>query len=115
LISTLATLIPQAGLRQLAGGRKIILNLNNRLLRIEHAEIQHGVDLDRDVVAGDHVLRRHIEHHGAQVDPDHLLDHRDQQDQAWAFDLPKAAELEHHAAFVFAQDAKRRAGEGNDQ
>ena len=73
-----------------------------------HAEVHHRVDLDRDVVARDHVLRRHVEHHGAQVDPHHLLDARNQQeDQPRPLDLPEAAELEHHAALVLAQDAER--------
>ncbi|MOA27403.1 hypothetical protein D3C78_1482800 [compost metagenome] len=106
---------PQRGLRQLAGGGQEILDLDDRLLRIEHAEIQHRVDLDRHVVAGDHVLRRHVQHHGAQIDPDHLLDHRNQQDQAGTLDLPEAPELEHHPALVLAQDAERRPRQCDDQ
>ncbi|MNQ51334.1 hypothetical protein D3C85_653110 [compost metagenome] len=98
----------QRGLRQLAGGHEKALDLDDRLLRVEHAEVQHRVDLHRDVVTGDHVLRRHIQHHGAQIDPHHLLHHRNQQDQPRALDLPEAPELEHHRAFVFAQDAKGR-------
>src|SRR3546814_4166281 len=39
----------------------------------------------------------------AQVDPHHLLHHGNQDDQARALHLPVAAELEHHAALVFAQ------------
>src|SRR3546814_1361115 len=39
----------------------------------------------------------------AQVDPHHLLHHGNQDDQARALHLPVAAELEPHAALVFAQ------------
>ena len=105
----------QGGLRQLTGGHQEVLDLDNRLLWIEYAEVQHGVDLDRDVIAGDHVLRRDVEHHGAQVDANHLLNHRNQQNQARALDLPKASELEHHPAFVFTQDAEGRTGQRDQQ
>ena len=98
----------QGGLCQLAGGHQEVFHLYYGLLRIEDAEVQHGVDLDRDVVASDHVLGRHIQYHGAQINSDHLLDHRNQQDQAWPFDLPEATELEYHCALVFSQDAKGR-------
>ena len=105
----------QRGLRQLAGGGEEIFDLDDGLLRIEHAEIQHRVNLNRNVVAGNHILRRHIENHGAQVDPNHLLHHRNQQDQPWAFDLPETPELEYHPALVFTQDAKRRSGQDDHQ
>ena len=96
----------QRGLRQLAGGDQKFFHLQDRLGRIDDAEIQHRVDLDRDVVARDHVLARHVEHHGAQVDPHHLLDAGNDEDQPRPLHLPEAAEHEHHAALVFAQDAQ---------
>ena len=48
----------QRGLRQLAGRLQIVLDLDDRPLRVDHAEVEHGVDLHRDVVARDHVLAR---------------------------------------------------------
>ena len=64
----------QRGLRELAGGVEVVLHLHHRALRVDDAEVDHRVDLDRDVVAGDHVLRRHVEHHGAQGDPHHPVE-----------------------------------------
>jgi hypothetical protein len=73
-------------------------------LGVDDAEIDHRVDPHRDVVARDHVLARHVEHQRAQVDAHHLLDVGDQDDQARALHAGEAAEREHHAALVLAQD-----------
>jgi len=93
----------------------VVLDLDDRLLRIQHAVIHDRVDLHRDVIAGDHILGRHVEYQCAQIDPYHLLDARNHQDQPWSLDLPEAAEHEHHAAFVFAQDAKGRSQQAEQQ
>src|SRR5579884_1820666 len=77
-------------------------------------EIDHRIDLDRDVVARDHVLARHVVHDGAQVDAHHLLDDRDHQDEARPAHAGKAAEREHHGTLVFAQDADARIKENDD-
>ena len=72
----------QRGLRELAGRLEEVLDLDDRVLRVDDAEVDHRVHLHRDVVARDHVLRRHVEHDGAQVDAHHLLDARDDDDRA---------------------------------
>ncbi|MDT4840305.1 hypothetical protein FQZ97_741240 [compost metagenome] len=95
----------QGGLGQLAGGHEEVLHLDDGALRVQYTEIDHRVDLHRDVVAGDHVLRRYVQHHGAQVHPHHLLDGRDDQHQPRSLDPPEAPELEHHPSLVLAQDA----------
>src|ERR1039457_2665319 len=95
----------QRGLRQLAGCEKVVLHLDNRLLRVDHAEIHHRVNLDRNVVPGNHVLARHIHDHRAQTHFDHLLDAGNNQHQPRAFYLPKPPEHKHHATIVFAQYA----------
>ena len=59
----------QRGLGELAGRDHVIADLDDGALGIDDAEIDHGGDLDRDVVAGNHVLRRHF------VD-DHAADRR---------------------------------------
>ncbi|MNC40922.1 hypothetical protein D3C75_896640 [compost metagenome] len=105
----------QGGLRQLAGRRLVVLDLDDRLLRIEHPVVDHRVDLHRDVVTGDHVLGRHIQHDGAQIDAHHLLDAGDEDDQSRSLDLPEAAELEHHPALVLAQDAEHRRQQTDQQ
>ncbi|MCY1365131.1 hypothetical protein D9M69_519650 [compost metagenome] len=98
----------QRGLRELAGGLQEVRHLDDRQLRIDHAEIHHRVHLDRHVVVRDHVLRRHVHHHRAQVYPDHLLHGGNDQHQARALHFPEAPEHEDHAALVLAQHAERR-------
>ena len=58
----------QRGLGDLAGGIEGVRDLDDRLARIDDAEIHHRVHLHRDVVARDHVLLGHVEHDDAQVD-----------------------------------------------
>jgi len=60
-------------------------------------------------------LRRYIHHDGTQIDPNHLLDGRDEQEKSGTLDLPEAAEHEHDRALVFAQDAKRQHHEQHDK
>ena len=67
------------------------------------------------VVAGDHLLRRDVERHRPQVDPDHPVDDRDQQDQAGPLLGDQAAEPEDHAALVLAQDPDRGAEEDQQE
>ena len=63
----------------------------------------------------DHLLRRHVQRDRPQVDPDHLVDERDQQDQAGALLGDQPAEAEDHAALVLAQDPDRRGEEDQQQ
>ena len=97
----------QRGLREHVGRRHEILDLDDRALGIDDVEIEHRVDLHRDVVARDHVLARNFDHLDAQIHPDHFLDERNQQHEAGALDALKAAEREDHGAFIFAQDSHR--------
>ena len=59
----------------------IVRDLDDRALGIDDAEIEDGVHLDRDVVARNHVLRRHVIDDHAQVDAHHLLDERHDQER----------------------------------
>jgi len=104
----------QRRLRELAGRHLELLDLDHRLLRIDHPIVDDGVDLDRDVVLGDHILRRHVEHAGAQVHAHHLLDEGYDDDEAGPLHLPEPAQQEHHAALVLAQDADRVGEDGDD-
>jgi hypothetical protein len=54
---------------------------------------------------GDDLLRRDVERHGPQVDPDHPVDDRDEQDQPRSLGAEQPAEAEHDAALVLPQDA----------
>ena len=101
----------QRRLRELARGLEGIGDLDDRLGRIDDPEVDHRVHLDRYVVTRDHVLGRDVEHDHAQVDLDHLLDQRDQDDQAGPLDAREAPEGEHHAALVLVQYLEDLSGE----
>ena len=73
----------QSGLGQLAGGDQEVLHLDDRLRRIDHAEVHHRVNFHRYVVARDHILAGHIHRHRPQPHPDHLLDPGNDQHQPW--------------------------------
>ena len=74
----------QRGLRKLHRAVEIVADLGHRARRIDHAKVQHGADLDRDVVARDDVLRRDVEGHRAQIDAHRALEDRDDEDNAGA-------------------------------
>ena len=97
----------QRRLRHLPRRFHVILDVDDGLLRIDDAEVDDRVHLHGNVVARDEVLRRHVEHLGAQIDADHLLHDRDQDDESRSFDAIEAAEHEDHAALVFAQHLER--------
>ena len=97
----------QRRLGQLARRLLEVLDPDHGMLRIDHAIVDHRVDLHRDIVLGDDVLARHVEDADAEVDPDHLLDHRDDQDQARSFHFPEAAELEDDRALVLPDHLER--------
>ena len=107
------------GLGQHVGRGHVVLDHNDRPLRIDDLEIEDRVNLHRDVVARDHVLARHLDDLDAEVDPDHLLRERDQQDQARASHCLEAAERENHRALILAEDLDARceheSGEKHDE
>ena len=105
----------QRGLRDLGGGEEEVLDLGDRLVRVDDAEVGDGVDAHGDVVLGDDLLRRHVQRDRSQVDADHLVDERDQQDQAGALLGDQAAEPEDDAALVLAQDPDRRGEDDQDE
>src|SRR5262249_24855709 len=63
-----------------------------------------GVDLHRHVVARDHVLRWHFIDDDAQVDADHLLHERHQQDESRSLGAGVAPQCENDAPFVFPEN-----------
>src|SRR4249919_162807 len=95
----------QRGLGKLLRLPVIILHLHHGLRGVYHAPVDHGIDLQRDVIARDDVLGRDLKRLLAQVDPDHLLHRRKDKDQAGTFGvLLQAAKGEDHAALILAQD-----------
>src|SRR5262245_17201161 len=105
----------QRGLRKLAGGGEIVVDLNHRALGIDDAEIDHGVDFDRHVVARNHVLGRHLVDDHAKIDPHHLLHQRHEQEEPRSLGAGVTPEGEHDAALVFAQDPDRREQDDHDE
>ena len=102
-------------LRDLTGGVEGVRHLDDGLAGIDDAEVDDRIHLDRDVVAGDHVLLGHVEHDDAQVHPAHSLDDRPDQDQARALDAGEASEREHHGALVLVQHVERAEQEDGEQ
>src|SRR6185312_11804242 len=98
---------PQRGLRKHVGSRKIVLDVDNRPLGIDDIEIQHGIDLHRDVVARDDVLARDLDDLNAQIDPYHLLKEGDQQDEARSPDPLEAPKGKDDGTFILAQNLHR--------
>jgi hypothetical protein len=98
----------QRRLRLLARGVEEVLHRDHGLLRVHHPEVHNRVHLDRDVVARDHVLRRHVEHHGAQAHPHHAVDRPGHDDEARAL-RPRQhlAQPEDDTPLVLVQDLDR--------
>ena len=88
------------GLGELTGCHFELLDLDDRLLRIQNAKINNRIDLDRHVVFGDDVLGRHVEGAGTQVHAHHLLNEGDDNDEVRPFHLPEPAQQKHDPAFV---------------
>jgi hypothetical protein len=84
---------------------RVALDGDYRLVRGDHVEVADGVDAGGDVVARDHVLRGDVEGDRAQVNADHAVDDRYQQDQSGPLLADQAAEAEDDAALVLAQNA----------
>src|SRR5438876_3943304 len=95
----------QRGLCELAGCGHVIADLYDGALGIDDAKVENGVDLDRDVVARNHILGRHDLHHHPEIDLYELLHDRNEDDEAWALHSGEAAEREDDATLVFPQDA----------
>lgn len=97
----------QRRLRELTGRIDEALDLDDGALRIDHAEVDHRIDVHGDVVARNHILGRHVENDGSQADAGDRLDEGEDQDQTRTFDAGEAAEREDDRTLVFTQDADR--------
>ena len=108
----------QCHLGELRGGKKIIFDFPHRQIGVDDPKIKHGVDLDRDVVASDHVLRWDIHGHRAQIQLDHFFDARNDVDHARTARADHAAEPEHYSALVLFENldaANKRGRRDNDK
>ena len=72
----------QRRLRDLGGRDHVVLDLDDRVLRVDDLEVGDRVDPHRDVVLGDDLLRRDVERDRPEVDLHELVDDRDLPDEA---------------------------------
>src|SRR5471032_1430610 len=96
----------QGRLRELGGRVEEVLHLDDGPLGIDDPEVDHRRDLQADVVAGDHVLRRHVARHRAQVDLHHPIDAGNDPIEAGALGLGEAAQAKDDAGFILLDDAQ---------
>ena len=102
-------------LRDLRRRDHVVLDLDDRRVRLDDAEVRNGVDPHGHVVLRDHFLRRHVQRHGAQVDLHHAVDDRDQEEDARTLGVrQKPAEAEDHAPLVLAGDLDGREEDQQD-
>src|SRR5438105_2008415 len=92
-------------LRKLRSLIAIVEHLDDRAPRLDHAKEDDGVDLQRDVVARDDVLRRNFERFLPQRDAHHAVDRREDEEDARTLRVAKETpEAEDDAALVFRKD-----------
>ena len=94
----------QGRLAHQRGRAAVVDHRDDGAARLDHAEVGDGVDLDGDVVAGDRLLGRDVQGDDAQIDLDHPLDLRDQQDQPGASRSDQPPQAEDDAALVLLDD-----------
>src|SRR5208337_4043724 len=95
----------QRGLGKLRGLVDVVGDLDGGVVGIHHVQRYHRVHLQGDVVAGDDVLGRNLEHLLAQREAHHLVDGPENQDDArplWR--SQNAAQTENHSALILLQD-----------
>ena len=95
----------QRGLGKLGGLVDVVGHLDGGGVGVHHVERDHGVHLEGDVVAGDHVLGRNLEHILTQRDAHHLVKGPEDQDDAGPLGGGQgAAQPENHPALVLAEN-----------
>ena len=103
---TLAQHGAQRRLGDLLGRQKVVGDVYNRGFGVQYTKVADGIDFDGHVVFGNGLLRRHVQGNDAQVDNAHLVDKRDQPEQAGPFGACHAAQAEDYAAVVLPDDAQ---------
>ena len=100
---------PQARHGDALAGEAEVVHAEHGLDRVDHLEVDHGVDLDGDVVLGDHRLRRDVHHLDPQRHLDQPVDDREPEDHPGSLGLgPDVAEAEEHRPLVLGHHPDRR-------
>ena len=82
-----------------------VFDFHDGPIRIHHAKVDDCVHFHRHVVARDHILRRHVEHHGSQAHADDPIDGRKHENHAGSlWTRQQFPETEDHAAFVLGEN-----------
>ena len=97
----------EGGDRHATRGPHVVLNLNHRIDRLDHLQINKHVDRDGRIVLRNARLRLHVEHVLTQIDADHLVDDGEQgEDKAGPLGAHQPAEAEVHQPLVFGNYAE---------
>src|SRR5579859_5949 len=98
----------QSGLRLLRSGVEIVLHLGKRQVCIHNAEVANRVYFNGNVIAGNDVLRRHVESFNAQRDAIKSLDGPEDQAQSGRLRFGHhASQTQNHSALPFLDDVER--------
>ena len=101
-------MLRQGGLADQRRGADVVEDLDDRVLGVDDAEVDDGVDLDGDVVTRDGFLGGNFEGDDAQVDFAHTLGAGDQEEKARPACSDQATQAEDDAALVFLHDLDGR-------
>src|ERR1700728_5085436 len=107
----------KSGLRELGCLVDIVRDFHDCLPRFDHAQEDHGVNLQSDVVAGDDVLRKDFEGFLAQRNANNPVDRREYQNDAVPFGRgQQPTQAKDYAAFIFSQyfDGTEKVDNDND-
>jgi hypothetical protein len=79
-------------------------------VRVDDPEVGDCVDARRNVVLGDHFLRRDVERDRPQIDLDDPVDDRDQERDARPLRVEQTPEPEDDPALILAEDSDEERG-----
>ena len=92
-----------------------ICDTNDRLFRVDNAEINNRIYFDGYVIARDDVLRRYVHDDNAEIHFGHFLQAGDQDDQAGALHRLEATEEEYDATLILFENLDRVVQDDDDQ
>lgn len=96
----------QGGLRNLAGGNRVVLNLKHGVLGVGHAEEDHGVHAGGNVVLGDDFLRGNGQGDDTHINALQGVNEGEDDVQARLQLRTQVTEAERDTTLVFGDDAE---------
>src|ERR1043166_2381221 len=104
----------QCCLRKLAGRLIEVRDLHDSALGIDDLIIDDGGHAYRDIIVRNDVLRRHVVDARSEIDLDHLLHERNEQNKPGTLYPGETAEREHYGPLVLAHDLHSREDDNDD-